>query len=111
MWLHAPEAHPRRPRPFEVETFNRAQGKTIPLSIVWHPLSGRTDVSEFHADVVRLTGGLSRDTHGCIVISRDGVGSRIAQTPSTVDQEGDGPDRRLESLVAHQRVWDYLISA
>ena len=39
------------------------------------------------------------------------VGSRIAQTPSTVDQEGDAPDRRLESLVAHQRVWDYLISA
>jgi len=61
--------------------------------------------------VVRLTVGLSQDTHGCIVISRDWVGARIAQTPSTVDQEGDAPDRRLESLVAHQRVWDYLISA
>jgi hypothetical protein len=38
----------------EAETFNRAQGKTVPVSVVWHPLSGRTDVSEFHADVGAL---------------------------------------------------------
>jgi hypothetical protein len=95
----------------QVETCNRAQGKTVPVSVVWHPPSGRTDVSEFHADVGRLTVGLSRHTHGCIVVSRDGVGSRIAQTPSTADQEGDAPDSRLEGLVAHQRVWDYLIGA
>jgi hypothetical protein len=91
-----------------VETFNVIQGATIPVTILWHPISGRTDVSAFHADVGRLTVGLSRHTHGCVVVSREGIGERLAATPSTDDQEGDAPDRRLDGLLAHRVVWDYL---
>jgi hypothetical protein len=91
-----------------VETFNVIQGATVPVTILWHPISGRTDVSAFHADVGRLTVGLSRHTHGCVVVSREGIGERLAATPSTDDQEGDAPDRRLDGLLAHRVVWDYL---
>lgn len=91
-----------------VETFNVIQGATVPVTILWHPISGRTDVSAFHADVGRLTVGLSRHTHGCVVVSREGIGERLAATPSTDDQEGDAPDRRLDGLLAHRVVWERL---
>ncbi len=91
-----------------VTTFNTIQGATLGVSVVWHPISGRADVSEFHADTGRLTCGLSRHTHGCVVVARDGIGERLATTPSTSDQEGDAPDRRLEGLRAHRVVWEHL---
>jgi hypothetical protein len=91
-----------------VETANVIQGATVPVAIVWHPISGRADVSAFHADAGRLTVGISRHTHGCIVVSRDGVRERIESTPSTSDQEGDAPDRRYDGLRAHALVWDHL---
>jgi hypothetical protein len=91
-----------------IETANVIQGATVPVTVVWHPISGRADVSSFHADAGRLTVGLSRHTHGCVLVSRDGVRERIEATPSTSDQEGDAPDRRYEGLRAHALVWDYL---
>jgi hypothetical protein len=91
-----------------VATFNTIQGATTDVAIVWHPLSGRSDVSAFHADAGRLTVGLTRHTHGCLLISRDGVGDRLASAPVCDDLEGDARDGRYTGLLAHRRVWDAL---
>ncbi|MCU1449403.1 MAG: hypothetical protein JWP02_1573, partial [Acidimicrobiales bacterium] len=81
-----------------VTTFNAVQGATVDISIVWHPLSGRADVSAFHADAGRLTVGLTRHTHGCIVVSRDGVGERLRNAPTADDLVGDAHDRRYAGV-------------
>jgi hypothetical protein len=98
---------PGRAQP-RVATFNTIQGSTVAVTIVWHPLSGRGDVNAFHADAGRLTVGLTRHTHGCLVVSRDGVGDRISRAALTDDLEGDAADLRHAGLQAHQRVWDHL---
>lgn len=91
-----------------VATFNTIQGATVDIAVVWHPLSGRADVSAFHADAGRLTVGLTRHTHGCLLISRDGVGERIAAAPVNTDLEGDARDARFAGLTAHAQIWDRL---
>ena len=91
-----------------VATFNTIQGATTAISIVWHPLSGRDDVSAFHADAGRLTVGLTRHTHACVLVSRDGVGDRLTGAPVCDDLEGDAADGRYAGLLAHQRIWDAL---
>ena len=91
-----------------VATFNTIQGATTAISIVWHPLSGRDDGSAFHADAGRLTVGLTRHTHGCVLVSRDGVGDRLTGAPVCDDLEGDAADGRHAGLVAHRRIWDAL---
>jgi hypothetical protein len=95
----------RTPR---VATFNTIQGATVAIAVVWHPLSGRTDVSDFHADAGRLTVGLTRHTHGCLIISRDGVGDRLSNAPVCSDLEGDARDARFAGLMAHAHIWQRL---
>jgi hypothetical protein len=67
--------------------------------------------SAFHADAGRLTVGLTRHTHGCLIVSRDGVGERIAAAPVNTDLEGDAWDERHAGLTAHSLVWDSLEGA
>ncbi|MFI1989066.1 hypothetical protein [Actinoplanes sp. NPDC020271] len=98
-------AGPAQPR---VATFNTIQGATVAVTIMWHPLSGREDVSSFHADAGRLTVGLTRHTHGCLLVSRDGVGDQVAAAPVTGDLEGDAVDLRYAGLRAHELVWSHL---
>ncbi|WP_033337917.1 AAA family ATPase [Catenuloplanes japonicus] len=91
-----------------VATFNTLQGATVAVSIMWHPLSGRADVSAFHSDAGRLTVGLTRHTHGCVIVSRDGVGDRIAAAAVADDIEGDATDLRYAGLRAHDLVWQHV---
>jgi hypothetical protein len=91
-----------------VETFNTIQGATVDIAVVWHPLSGRGDVNAFHADSGRLTVGLTRHTHGCLLVSRDGIGEAIRSAPVATDLEGDAYDGRHTGLAAHRVVWEAL---
>jgi hypothetical protein len=92
----------------KVATFNTIQGATLAVSIVWHPLSGRTDVSTFHADTGRLTVGLTRHTHACLLVGRDDIGDRLFGSAVSQDLEGDARDGRFVGLSAHRTIWDRL---
>jgi hypothetical protein len=61
-----------------VDTANVLQGREFEIVVVWHPLSGRRDVNEFHLDAGRLCVLLSRHRQACIVVSRGGIGDRLA---------------------------------
>ena len=84
------------------------QGATLAVSVVWHPLSGRTDVSTFHADTGRLTVGLTRHTHGCLLVGRADIGDRLIGAAASDDLEGDATDGRHAGLVAHTHIWSRL---
>lgn len=60
-----------------VETADRFQGLERKVVLVHHPLSGRSDVSEFHLDVGRLCVMLSRHRVACMVFWRSGVLERL----------------------------------
>jgi superfamily I DNA and/or RNA helicase len=61
-----------------VDTANVLQGREFEIVVVWHPLSGRRDASEFHLDAGRLCVLLSRHRQACIVVSRGGALERGA---------------------------------
>jgi hypothetical protein len=56
-----------------VETADRFQGLERPVMIVYHPLSGRADASEFHLDAGRLCVMLSRHCVATFVVTRGGI--------------------------------------
>ncbi|MFE0136555.1 hypothetical protein ACFWY6_34080 [Streptomyces sp. NPDC059037] len=56
-----------------VDTANRLQGREFDVTLVWHPLSGRQDVSAFHLETGRLCVLLSRHRFACIVVARAGI--------------------------------------
>lgn len=60
-----------------VETANRFQGLERPLMFVQHPLSGRTDATEFHLDSGRLCVLLSRHRVACWIFGREGVSRQL----------------------------------
>jgi hypothetical protein len=61
-----------------VDTANVLQGREFDIVVVWHPLSGRRDASEFHLDAGRLCVLLSRHRQACIVVSRGGIHDQLA---------------------------------
>lgn len=61
-----------------VDTANVLQGREFDIVVVWHPLSGRRDASEFHLDAGRLCVLLSRHRQACIVVSRGGIRDQLA---------------------------------
>jgi hypothetical protein len=61
-----------------VDTANVLQGREFEIVVVWHPLSGRRDASEFHLDAGRLCVLLSRHRQACIVVSRGGIRDQLA---------------------------------
>src|SRR5262245_32559346 len=60
-----------------VETANRFQGLERPLMFVQHPLSGRTDATEFHLDSGRLCVLLSRHRVACWIFGRGGIARQL----------------------------------
>ena len=56
-----------------VETANRWQGLQADVTLVYHPLSGRGDVGEFHLDAGRLCVMLTRHRVASLVITRGGL--------------------------------------
>ncbi|MBG0717742.1 AAA family ATPase [Microbacterium sp. 2C] len=68
-----------------VDTANRLQGREFAVVIVWHPLSGRRDATEFHADAGRLCVLTSRHRHACIVVGRAGIEEQLDTFPDNED--------------------------
>jgi hypothetical protein len=67
------ERLPRHLTEVFVETSDRFQGLERSVMVVHHPLSGRSDASEFHLDAGRLCVMLSRHRVACFVVSRGGT--------------------------------------
>lgn len=66
-----------------VDTANVLQGREFEVVVVWHPLSGRRDASEFHLDAGRLCVLLSRHRQACIVVSRGGIHEQLSSHAPT----------------------------
>ena len=66
-----------------VDTANSLQGREFEVVVVWHPLSGRRDATQFHLDAGRLCVLLSRHRQACIVVSRAGIRDQLNAHPST----------------------------
>lgn len=90
-----------------VDTANVLQGREFEIVVVWHPLSGRRDVGEFHLDAGRLCVLLSRHRHACIVVSRGGIRDQLAgHAPTEPVWLGEAPP--VDGWHAHLTVLDRL---
>ncbi|MGH3274975.1 MAG: AAA domain-containing protein [Streptosporangiaceae bacterium] len=65
-----------------VDTANRLQGAEFDVTIVVHPLSGRSDATAFHLEAGRLCVLASRHRHACIVVARAGIADLLDAHPS-----------------------------
>jgi hypothetical protein len=91
-----------------VDTANVLQGREFEIVVVWHPLSGRRDASEFHLDAGRLCVLLSRHRQACIVISRGGIADQLnAHAPVDPVWLGERA-QTIDGWHAHLTVLEYL---
>jgi hypothetical protein len=65
-----------------VDTANRLQGAEFDVTIILHPLSGRSDATAFHLEAGRLCVLASRHRHACIVVARAGIAEVLDAHPS-----------------------------
>ncbi|MFN8531978.1 MAG: AAA domain-containing protein [Dehalococcoidia bacterium] len=75
-----------------VETADRFQGLDRDVTLVWHPLSGRRDLTGFQLDAGRLCVMLSRHRVGCILVGRAGLDQTLDQHVPTSLRTLDGND-------------------
>ncbi|NKS56350.1 AAA family ATPase [Rhodococcus hoagii] len=61
-----------------VDTSERLQGREAELVLVWHPVSGRAEATDFAKDAGRLCVMLSRHRAGCVVVGRAGITQAVA---------------------------------
>ncbi|MEV5505255.1 AAA domain-containing protein [Streptomyces orinoci] len=66
-----------------VDTANRLQGREFDVTVMLHPLSGRSDATAFHLETGRLCVLASRHRHACVVVCRAGVDRLLDEHPST----------------------------
>ena len=88
-----------------VETADRFQGLERRVMLVWHPLSGRADVSAFHLDSGRLCVMLSRHRIAAVVVGREGIDARLGRAVPQSDRAlGVEGDPVYEGWRAHRTV-------
>lgn len=88
-----------------VETAERFQGLEREVMFVYHPLSGRSDLSEFHLDARRLCVMMSRHRVACLLLSRGGVEERLTRHSLNGDRiPGQERDEVFEGWRAHLTV-------
>jgi superfamily I DNA and/or RNA helicase len=92
-----------------VDTANVLQGREFEIVVVWHPLSGRRDASEFHLDAGRLCVLLSRHRQACIVVSRGGIRDQLAGHAPTEPVWLGEMAPVLDGWHAHLTVLDHLM--
>lgn len=92
-----------------VDTANVLQGREFEIVVVWHPLSGRRDASEFHLDAGRLCVLLSRHRQACIVVSRGGIRDQLASHAPTEPIWLGEMAPVLDGWHAHLTVLDHLM--
>ena len=92
-----------------VDTANVLQGREFEIVVVWHPLSGRRDASQFHLDAGRLCVLLSRHRQACIVVSRGGIRDQLAGHAPTEPVWLGETTPVLDGWHAHLTVLDHLM--
>ena len=91
-----------------VDTPERWQGLERPVMVVVHPLSGVTDPSSFDLETGRLCVMASRHEAALIVVSRDHVGSTLADFVPGAEQAPGRPDVVGRGHDAHIAFWGRL---
>jgi hypothetical protein len=91
-----------------IDTPERWQGLERPIMIVVHPLSGVVDPSAFDLETGRLCVMASRHQAGLVVLSRDHVGSTLADYVPNAEQAPGRPDVIGRGHDAHIRFWSSL---
>ena len=92
-----------------VETANRYQGLERDVVIVWHPLTGRSSIRDFHVDAGRFCVMLSRHRAACLIVGRAGTDALLARyTPGEPPPLGIDADEEYDGWRAHRTVLDEL---
>lgn len=92
-----------------VETADRFQGLERPITLVYHPLSGRADATEFHLDAGRLCVMLTRHRVASLIVTRGGVEELLLRYAPTGDRVlGLGEDEEFEGWRAHLATLQHL---
>jgi len=69
-----------------VETANRLQGLQFDITIVYHPLAGRTDATDFYLDSGRSCVLASRHRVGCLIVGRAGTAEMLERHGPTTER-------------------------
>lgn len=93
-----------------VDTPERWQGLQKPVMIAVHPMSGVVDPSAFDLETGRLCVMASRHQAGLIVVSRDHVGTTLANYVPSAEQAPGRPDVVGRGHDAHLKFWGRLES-
>lgn len=80
-----------------VETANRLQGLERRVSIVWHPLSGRSRTTAFGMNLGRFCVALTRHSVGCLVVGRAGIERMLDRAPAP-----EAPPLGVEEHLAYE---------
>lgn len=91
-----------------VDTANRLQGCEFSVTIVLHPLSGRSDASAFHLEAGRLCVLTSRHRHACIVVARAGIAELLDAHPSNDPAYPGAASRVADGWEANHAVLAHL---
>lgn len=92
----------------QVDTAERWQGQEAEVVIVWHPLSGRPESTEFAKDAGRLCVMLSRHRAACVILWRDGAPEVLARGGTGLRTLGDPLDRSYEGWRANTKLFEML---
>lgn len=95
-------------REVRVDTAERWQGQEAEFMVVWHPLSGRPEATDFGRDAGRLCVMLSRHRCACVVLWREGTDSILARGGTGTRVLGDPLDRTYAGWVAHTELFKRL---
>jgi hypothetical protein len=94
-----------------VDTANRLQGREFDVVVVWHPLAGRLDATEFHLDAGRAAVLTTRHRHACVVLGRAGARQLLDDYPPPAEYELGVPHQiQFDGWEAHARLLDHLES-
>ncbi|KLN34189.1 hypothetical protein FB00_13505 [Cellulosimicrobium funkei] len=91
-----------------VDTPERWQGLERPVMIAVHPLSGVTQPSAFDLETGRLCVMASRHQSALIVLTRDHVGTTLANHVPSAEQAPGRPDTVGRGHDSHIRFWNAL---
>jgi len=93
-----------------IDTPERWQGLQKPVMIAVHPMSGVTSPSAFDLETGRLCVMASRHQAGLIVVSRDHVGTTLANYVPPAEQAPGRPDAVGRGHDAHLKFWGRLVT-
>jgi hypothetical protein len=91
-----------------VSTANKIQGREYDVVLVWHPLAGRRDATQFHLEAGRMCVMLSRHRQACIVVGRAGAARLLEEFPDSDPMFLDEPEKFPDGWEANYLVLQHL---